>query len=189
MFRIVCVLLLAVALHAPAEEVSPSKNTVPDKFVDPGGKRFSIFSGDPKRIQRANAINFADFETKLEVTPSPLSIKAAEEAPGGRPSIKLTFSVRNKGKRTYTLSFPNAQRYDFQIKNATGQVVYTWSDDKAFADSVGTILINQGDIIEYSEVVALSDFSSPATPGTYTVDAAMFNYPELAGHFTLTINP
>lgn len=177
------------ALQTIAADVDPSKQTVPEKFNDPGGKRFSIFSGDPKRIQRANAIDFNDFENKVEVTPSPLSLKTSEESPLGHASIKVTLTVRNKGKRTYTLSFPNSKRYDITVKNASGQVVYTWSDDKLFVDVVGTIMIDPGDPIQYSEIIPLSEFSAPATPGTYSVDVVMSNYPELVAHQTLTVNP
>lgn len=189
MIRYLPLLFLALLLPVLAVEVDPSKNTVPEKQRDPGGKRFDIFSGDPKRIQKANAIDFADFETKIEVTPSPLSLKAAAEAPTGRPSIKVTLSVRNKGKRTYTLSFPNSQRYDMTVKDAAGQAVYTWSSDKMFVDQIGTILINSGDIISYTETIALSDFSTPAAPGNYTVEATMNNYPELSARAPLSIVP
>lgn len=189
MIRNVLLMLGLSALSVVAVEIDQSKKTVPDKFVDPGAKRFSIFSGDPQRIQRANAINFSDFETKIEVTPNPLSLKEAADAPSGRPSIKVTITVRNKGKKTYTLSFPNSQRYDISVKTATGQIVYTWSDDKAFVDQIGTILINSGDIISYSETLALGEFSAPPAPGAYTVEAAMSNYPELSARTPISINP
>lgn len=189
MTRLATLLLCLCTLPLLAAEVDPSKNTVPDKFVNPGAKRFSIFSGDPKRIQRANAIDFADMETKIEVTPNPLSIKAAEDAPSGRPSIKVTLTVRNKGKRTYTLSFPSSQRYDISVKSASGQVVYTWSADKEFVEAIGTILINSGDIISYSETVALGEFAAPPAPGAYTVEVTMSNYPELSARTPIAINP
>jgi len=189
MTRLATLFLCVCTLPLLAVEVDSSKNTVPDKFVNPGAKRFSIFSGDPKRIQRANAIDFADMETKIEVTPNPLSLKAAEDAPSGRPSIKVTLSVRNKGKRTYTLSFPSSQRYDISVKSASGQVVYTWSADKEFVEAIGTILINPSDIISYSETVALGEFASPPSPGAYTVEVTMSNYPELSARTPITINP
>lgn len=172
-----------------AIEVDSSKNTVPDKFSNGGGGRFSIFASDPKRIQRANAINFAEMETKIEVSPNPLSLKEAEDAPSGRPSIKVSFTVRNKGKKTYTLSFPNAQRYDITVKNSAGQAIYTWSADKEFVDQVGTILINSGDLIGYSETLALGEFNSPPAPGAYVVEVAMSNYPELSARTPFTLNP
>lgn len=189
MIRIVLLLLALVLVPTYAVEIDQSKKTVPDKFVDPGAKRFSIFSGDPKRIQRANAIDFADMETKITVTPNPLSLKSAEEAPSGRPSIKVTLTVRNKGKRTYTLSFPNSQRYDIQVKSASGQVVYAWSSDKEFVEQIGTILINPSDIISYSETLALGEFSTPPAPGAYSVEVAVSNYPELSARTPITINP
>ncbi len=189
MIRKVLLLLTVLALNAQAIDVDPSKNTVPEKFIEPGGKRFSIFSGDPKRIQRANSINFADLESKVEVTPAPFSLKAAADAPGGRPTLKISYSFHNKGKRTYTFSFPTSQRYDLTIKTSSGQAVYTWSADKEFVESIGTMLVNADDIIEYSETVPLADLSTPLTAGNYTVEAVLSNYPELIARTTLTVAP
>ena len=180
---------LALA-SAHAVDVSPSREVQPEKFREPGGKRFSIFAGDPGRIQKANEIKFDDFETKLEVTPNPLSLEAAKNSPGNRPMIKVVFSVKNiHAKKTYTLSFPDAQRYDIRVKDSAGNAVYTWSADKEFVQSVGTILLNASDKISFTENIALGEFAAPPSPGIYTVEAVLGNYPEITAKVPLTLSP
>ncbi len=171
---------------ASAIDISPSKTTVPRSSWDTGGNHFSIFNGDPKRIQRANAVDASSFDTKLEVFPNPMSIQKAKVV-GPNPSIKVVFSVHNHAKKTYTLSFPTAQRWDFRIVNATGTVVYTYSDDHEFVQTVGTSMVNQDDKLVYTESVDFDSMSVPLTPGTYKVQAVMANYPEMMAQAQLVV--
>src|SRR6202041_1109727 len=98
----------------------------PSAWESSSGNNFSIFNGDPKRIQRANAVDAKSFDSKVEVSPNPLSLKAVK-AGGPNPSIKIMFSVHNHAKKTYTLSFPTTQRWDFRIVNAAGMGIYVFS--------------------------------------------------------------
>ena len=143
-----------------------------------GGNHFSIFNGDPKRIQRANAVDPHSFDCKLVLSPTPFSLQAMK-ATGPNPVIKLTFTVHNHGKKTYTLSFPTAQRWDFRIKNAAGVAVYTYSENCDFEQKVGVSMVNRDDKLTYTENIELSDLDTPLTPGAYTVDAVLANYPEM----------
>jgi hypothetical protein len=172
------VLLLGGGLDSSAIDVNPSKDTIPRSSFDMGGNSFSIFNGDPKRIQRANAVDPKSFDCKLLVSPNPFSLQAMK-ATGPNPFIKLTFSVHNHGKKTYTLSFPTAQRWDFRIKNASGTSIYTYSDNCDFEQKIGVSMVNHDDKLTYSETVELSDLSVPLVPGNYTVEAVLANYPEM----------
>ena len=190
MRRILCLfpgLILAMALDtASAIDINPSKDNQPPSFWDTGGNRFSIFNGDPKRIQRANEVDPKSFDEKLEVTPNPISLKAIKQV-GPNPSIKVTFSIHNHGKKTYTLSFPTAQRWDFRIVSATGAVAYTYSDDHEFVQTVGVSMVNQDDKLVYSETVDFEDMTSPLAPGVYTIQAVMANYPEIVAQAQFTV--
>ena len=183
----VLALLIAGSECGSAIDVNPSKETIPRSSFDTGGNRFSIFNGDPKRIQRANEVNPKSFEAKVEIAPNPLSLKAAESV-GPNPSVKITFSIRNHAKKTYTLSFPTAQRWDFRIVSASGTVVYTYTDDHDFVQVVGTSMVNQNDKLTYSESVEFDDMSAPLTPGTYTVQAVLSNYPEIGAQTQFTVS-
>jgi hypothetical protein len=173
---------------ASAIDINPSKNNQPPSFWDTGGNSFSIFNGDPKRIQRANAVDPKSFDTKVDVSPNPLSLKVIL-AVGPNPSVKISFSVHNHAKKTYTLSFPTTQRWDFRIVNATGTVVYTYTDDHEFLPTTGTSMVNNDDKLVYTESVDFNDMSAPLTPGTYTVQAILANYPEMTAQTQFTVQP
>ena len=171
---------------ARAIDINPSKNNQPPSFWDTGGNSFSIFNGDPKRIQRANEVDPKAFDVKADVTPNPLSLGAVKTAPAPT-ALKITFSVHNHAKKTYTLSFPTAQRWDFRIVNSAGGVVYTYTDDHEFVQVVGTSMVNEDDKLSYTENVDFADMSMPLTPGTYTVQAVLANYPEMAAQTTFVV--
>jgi hypothetical protein len=178
--------LVAAFDAVSALDINPSKDNQLPSFWDTGGNRFSIFNGDPKRIQRANEVDPKAFDTKLEVLPNPLSLKVAKQI-GPNPSIKVTFSVHNHAKKTYTLSFPTAQRWDFRIVSVSGAVVYTYSDDHEFVQTVGTSMVNEDDKLVYIENIDFEDMTIPLTPGAYTVQAVMANYPEMNAQAQFTV--
>ncbi len=87
LFPLAALFSMAVLISASAIDINPSKNNQPPSFWSSGsGNRFSIFNGDPKRIQRANAVDPKSFDEKVEVSPNPLSIKALK-AIAPNPSI------------------------------------------------------------------------------------------------------
>lgn len=179
---------LAAIDTATAIDINPSKNNQPPSFWDTGGNKFSIFNGDPKRIQRANEVDPKAFDEKLDVAPNPLSLSGAKAA-SATPGIKVTFSVHNHSKKTYTLSFPTAQRWDYRILNAAGAPLYTYSENCMFEQKVGTTMADNDDKLVYSDTVQFSDLSEPLAPGVYTVQAVLANYPEMRATATFTVTP
>ncbi len=173
---------------ARAIDINPSKNNQPPSFWDSGGNSFSIFNGDPKRIQRANEVDPKAFDEKVDVAPNPLSLANAKTG-SPNPAIKITFSVHNHAKKTYTLSFPTAQRWDFRILNPAGAPIYTYSDNCEFEQKVGTSMVNNDDKLVYTETVNFNDLSAPLIPGTYTVQGVLANYPQMRATATLTVAP
>jgi hypothetical protein len=189
LFFVVATLGLVVMDAARAIDINPSKNNQPPSFWDSGGgTRFSIFNGDPKRIQRANAVDPKSFDEKLDVSPNPLSIQAVKAA-SPNPVIKITFSIHNHSKKTYTLSFPTAQRWDFRILNSAGTPIYVYSENCEFEQKVGTSMVNNDDKLVYSETVEFGDLNAALMPGTYTVESVLANYPEMHATATLTVQP
>jgi hypothetical protein len=171
------------------DDINPSKNNQPPSFWSSGGgTKFSIFNGDPKRIQRANEVDPKAFDQKVEVSPNPLSIKTLK-ATAPNPSIKITFFVHNHGKKTYTLSFPTAQRWDFRILNSAGTPIYTYSDNCQFEQTVGSSMVNKDDKLAFTETVEFDDLSQPLAPGSYTVQTILANYPEMQAQAQLVVQP
>jgi hypothetical protein len=180
---------LTVLNVAPAIDINPSKNNQqPSFWQDGAGKSFSIFNGDPKRIQRANAVDPKSFDEKVEVSPNPFSLKALKSV-APNPSLKITFSVHNHAKKTYTLSFPTAQRWDFRILDATGKPVYVYSDNCEFEQAVGSSMVNNDDKLVYTETIDFDDLDQPLAPGTYTVQTVMANYPDMRAQTQMVVQP
>jgi hypothetical protein len=188
LFPLAALISMAAFDAVLAIDVNPSKNNQPPVFWQDSGNRFSIFNGDPKRIQRANAVDPKSFDTQVEVSPNPLSLKALK-ANAPNPSIKITFSVHNHAKKTYTLSFPTAQRWDFRILNAAGTAIYVYSDNCEFEQKVGSSMVNNDDKLVYVETVDFDDLSQPLAPGTYTVQTVLANYPEMHAQAQFTVQP
>jgi hypothetical protein len=173
---------------ARAIDINPSKNNQQPSFWDTGGNSFSIFNGDPKRIQRANEVDPKSFDVKIDVSPTPLSLAASKGATIPT-AIKITFSVHNHAKKTYTLSFPTAQRWDFRILTSAGTSIYTYSDNCMFEQKIGTSMVNNDDKLVYSEIVQMSDLGAPLIPGNYTVQGVLANYPAMHATTILTVTP
>ena len=188
LFPLAAWLGMAVFNVAPAIDVNPSKDNQPPVFWQDSGNHFSIFTGDPKRIQRANAVDAKSFDTKVEVSPNPMSLKALK-AVAPNPSFKVTFSVHNHAKKTFTLSFPTAQRWDFRILNAAGTPIYIYSDNCQFEQTVGASMVNNDDKLVYTETVDFDDLSQSLAPGTYTVQTILANYPDIHAQAQLTVQP
>jgi hypothetical protein len=65
-----------------------------------------------------------------------LDAPAYRAAPSVDLQVRLT--LRNTHAQPITLVFPSAQRHDLRIWNARGEIVYTWSADKLFAQVFST---------------------------------------------------
>lgn len=200
--------LLLLAADLPAIDINPSKSTVPERFYNPpGSKRFDPFAGDPKRVQRANEVKLEDFQATLTAKPNALSLRGnnivlpspaeAEEgvveAPASTVSgegLEVTFLVQNKNpKRSYTLNFPDSQRFDIAIGKSLENPEYLWSRDKKFLEEAGASFVNPGESIAFREVIALDVLKQTLKPGTYKIFMVLSNYPEIQAQADLTIQP
>jgi hypothetical protein len=182
------VLLAGTAAHAV--DINPNRRTVPEKFVNPPGKRFNLFSGDPERIQRANEINLNDFKAELTLDPVSLSLSNPTDARGeSTTGVKITFRIQNLSKKKrYPLSFPDAQRYDIALIGPGDELLYLWSDDKIFTQVADAIFVNFGETISYTDLIPNAALQK-AGPGTYKVFVVLANYPELKDTRELVIQP
>jgi hypothetical protein len=86
-------------------------------------------------------------ETRSPVTPNDLSTSLAVDV--GRDSVGLALHLTNSGTQPLVLEFNSTQRYDFQVQNASGETVWTWSADKMFGQMMGTETIGAGESREY----------------------------------------
>jgi hypothetical protein len=90
--------------------------------------------------------------------------------------LPVTVRLTNRGNRAVELNFPNEQRIEILLRDAARQIVTRWSDNRAFGEQPGTILINPNEHIEYSETIATRDL---APNKVFTVEVIVPAYPEL----------
>ncbi len=106
--------------------------------------------------------------SKLEVDPPSFSLDDRRE-------VGVNFTVYNKTGKLIKLDFPNSQRIEILVRDPDGKVIDKWSDDRAFEDETGIVMINPDERIEYRERIATRDMQ----PGvTYTIEASLANNPE-----------
>jgi hypothetical protein len=174
-----------------AIDVSPSKNTHPDIINDTPRQHWSLFSvrfGDPKRIDKANQVNLRNVEARLQVERNPFSLASLHDRLDSA-TLRVTFQVLNKGKRTYSFNFTNAQRYDFVLRDAANQPIYVWSADKEFLAIEGMSMLNPGDCLTFTDVLPIQDLDHPLSPGAYRIEMTLAGYPEVTAATSLTVVP
>jgi len=81
------------------------------------------------------------------------------------------FTLRNHRWEPLQLDFPSGQVYDFVLRNDRGEIVYQWSDGRAFLDVLGTETHGYGER-NYALLVPLADKAGKPLPaGKYLAEA------------------
>lgn len=94
-----------------------------------------------------------------------LPTPTVERVYGSDPVLLRTrLRVSPSGVEPLTLQFPTSQRYDFAVRNAAGQTVFSWSSNKAFLQVAGTETIG-GD-----RIFAIEEQLQGLPDGLYTVE-------------------
>lgn len=114
--------------------------------------------------------------SKLVVEPEEFSIDDRRE-------ITVRFIVQNRSNKLVKLDFPTSQRMEILVRNPAGEVIEKWSDDRAFQDEAGVVMINPTERIQYEERVATREMQ-PGT--TYTIEVSLANNPEFTKTTTVT---
>jgi Intracellular proteinase inhibitor len=105
----------------------------------------------------------------LQISPQPVRLSEVRQM-----EVKLT--VSNLGNNMVSLEFPTDQRIEVQLRNSADVVLTKWSENHAFKETPGSVLINPGEHIEYKELIATRDL----TPGkVFTAEIFFPKYPEL----------
>ncbi|MEM6885000.1 MAG: BsuPI-related putative proteinase inhibitor [Verrucomicrobiota bacterium] len=176
-------LLTYIASQAVAVDISPSRTVVPEKHRDAPGKRYSIFAGDPERVQKANEVNVDEFRASVDLDLPAVSLS------GGTTEITASFQVHNAGDKSYTLSFPDAQRYDLALVTMDNQLLYLWSSDKMFVQETGMSFLNENERLMFKQPLPLSLIQEKCKPGRYKIAMILSNYPELKAAVEFEVKP
>lgn len=159
-FTIVAFVLTA-SLYAEEPAATPEKRGWLSRLLHP----FS--SSNP-------APNYKDARLKglvLELSLSPEPVKLSEVR-----QLQVNVSLKNVSKRAVILDFPSEQRFEIYLRNSTEAILTIWSDNHAFEDKAGTVLINPAEHIDYPATIATRDLS----PNKVFICEVFFpQYPEL----------
>jgi hypothetical protein len=108
---------------------------------------------------------------------------------GADQRLRVTLRLSLYHAVAQTLEFASAQRYDIQLRNAQGEIVYRWSDDAVYAQSVEERVV-AGEASFVQEIPLHLRGGEPLPPGMYTVEAWL-NTParEFAGAAGIEVRP
>jgi hypothetical protein len=107
----------------------------------------------------------------LELQVSPQTVKLSEVR-----QVELKVTLSNRGKKAVTLDFPNEQRIEIVLLNAAEVPLARWSDNHAFKEKAGTLLINPQEHVEYNEKITTRELTPDKV---FTAEAYFPKYPEL----------
>jgi len=105
----------------------------------------------------------------LELSAQPVKLSEVRQ-------LEVKFTLTNKARNPITLEFPDSQRFEIYLRNSSEKILGTWSDNHAFTNEPGTVLINPQEHIEYAETIATREL----TPNKVFIAEVFFpKYPEL----------
>lgn len=79
------------------------------------------------------------------------------------PGSPTSFRIILVAKEEMTLSFNSSQRYDFEVTDSNGSLVWRWSEGRAFLQVLGEEILAPGETRRYDESW------DPVSAGTYEV--------------------
>src|SRR6476469_7872275 len=89
---------------------------------------------------------------ELKLSPEPVKLSAVRQ-------LQVNLVLKNVAKRAVILDFPSEQRFEIYLRNSTEAILTIWSDNHAFEDKTGTVLINPAEAVDYHATRATRDLS------------------------------
>lgn len=120
-----------------------------------------------------SSINLRKLRT--HTTTENLTIEPSTFSLADRREVEGAYTLRNNTGKLIRLDYSTSQRVDLLTKDASGQVINRWSDDRAFKPQDGIVIINPKERIEYREKVPTRDMKAGQT---YTIQAEVIGYPD-----------
>jgi hypothetical protein len=190
-FPFFCLVIASSNLaHAADISDTASRTSQPDKFLSaPGLIKGGLFmQGSKKKFEGANELNLDSYNTRLEVTPTELTLERIRD-PQPNDQIVLKFTLKNESEKGSTLYFPTAQRCEAIIRDADGKVIYTWSEDYDFAQDPGYSYVNAGEHLNYQLTIPYQALRGKIPAGPSIITASLVNYPQLRAEMPILIQP
>ena len=157
-------LLLAIAAQTFGQEATPGPTAKKRGWFGRILHPFSSTSLPQYRDPKLNGL-------ALDLLVVPQTVKLSEVR-----QLEIKVALTNQSKRPIRLDFPTDQRIEIYLKNSADAILTRWSDNHAVTESLGTVLINPQEHVEYNETIATRDL----TPNKVFVAEVFFpKYPEL----------
>jgi Intracellular proteinase inhibitor len=163
MNRCLACALLALALAAPlsAQEPTPEKRGWFSRLLHP------FQSSNPAPTYKDPRLRGLVLELKL--SPQPVKLSEVRQ-------LQVNTMLTNVSKRAVILDFPTEQRIEIYLRNSSEAILTIWSDNHAFEEKPGTVLINPSEHADYPATIATRDLS----PNKVFIAEVFFpQYPEL----------
>ena len=162
--RLTCVLValaLATPLSAQEPTATPEKRSWLSRLLNPFG------SSNPAPEYKDPRLRGCVLELKL--SPQPVKLSEVRQ-------LQVNTKLTNVHKRAVVLDFPTEQRFEVYLRNSSEAILTIWSDNHAFEDKPGTVLINPSEHVDYPTSIATRDL----TPNKVFICEVFFpQYPEL----------
>jgi hypothetical protein len=98
--------------------------------------------------------------------------------------VRVVFSLVNASRQVLHLDFPTEQHLEVAMRGSGGQRLFLWSEDRSFAATASSVVVNPGERLEYEVAVPTREM---AVGGVYTVEALLAGHPETAS--TVVLRP
>src|SRR6202043_2949180 len=173
---IVVLLLISVAdLFGQEAAAPPTPIATPTPVVMPSAPKTGFFSrmfhssSSSKKAPKYSNRKLEGLLLEVQVSPQPVNLSEIRQ-------LQVKAALSNKGKRTATFDFPTDQRIEIYLMTSEQSVLTKWSDNHAFTDKPGTILVNPEEHVEYNESISTRDL----TPNkVFIVEVFLPKYPEV----------
>lgn len=120
-----------------------------------------------------SSINLRKLQSRQ--TTENLTIEPPTFSLNDRREVEGVYILRNNTGKLIRLDYTTSQRIDMLTKDASGNVIDRWSDDRAFKPQEGIIILNPKERIEYREKIPTRDMKAGQA---YTIQADVVGYPE-----------
>jgi hypothetical protein len=169
----VAALLLPLALISPAHALADSSASPTPGLMD---RTLQVLHLKHKPKPKQGPLIHHQFQVKMSISPSLIDLSSDRE-------IQVTVALYNLSSKYADLDFPTSQRIEVLVRDSSGKVINTWSEDQSFTNDPASITVNPGERLEYTVNVATREMS----PGQlYTLEAAFPSYPDLKAQLLVT---
>jgi hypothetical protein len=162
--RLTCVIIalaLATPLSAQEPTATPEKRGWLSRLLHP------FQSSNPAPEYKDARLRGLVLELKL--SPQPVKLSEVRQ-------LQVNTTLTNVAKRAVILDFPTEQRFEIYLRNSSEAILTIWTDNHAFEDKPGTVLINPSEHVDYPTSIATRDL----TPNKVFICEVFFpQYPEL----------